>query len=152
MASTSAQTGRATPADGAAYADMNRMLILSFAEVFRSTEFNDKFNIRQFDRVEALRWIRNSTIAPARRMASRLSSKASKRTTVLKGSTINSADDVVLNELGTKQVAQTMRAALPVHTYGVVDNRVTQAFEITFKKRMCPPALLNAGSYVQRVL
>lgn len=42
-------------------------------------------------------------------------------------------------------------AALALHTYTLRDQRVGQAFRITFNETLCSIALLNTGSYIQGV-
>jgi len=49
------------------------MLILSFTEIFATEEFNNQFNIENFDRVAAPRWIRSlfaAVICKANRQSS----------------------------------------------------------------------------------
>lgn len=153
-AKTTASTAasNASNVSNEAYREMNRMLIASFAEIFDDATFKAAFNTANFDRVQALNWMRTSTITPARRIVERMSLKAEKRTKRVANSSIRNENDPVMEELGTQQVGQTFRAALAIHTYGVRDQRVPQAFKNTFLKRQCSIMFLNAGSYIQSVL
>lgn len=134
------------------FVQMNSMLILSFVDIFESEEFNENFNDRDFHRQTALEWIRKYAIPPAVRIVTRLSAKAQGRKNPVANSTIKSTEDVVLNELGTGQVAQTFRDALAVHTWSLRDNRIRQAFRITFSELQASTGFLNEGSYIQAVL
>ena len=131
--------------------EMNRMLIISFVEIFGDEAFNAEFDTGNFSRVEALQWIRTATIAPARRIVARLSAKANSRKEPVKNSTIK-VEDKVLAELGTRQVSQTFRAALAIHSYASKDERVAQVFRNTFVCRNCSVRYLNAGAFIQTVL
>lgn len=48
------------------------MLIISFSEIFATTEFNDEFDIKHFDRVQAVTWIRESSVQEAQPFVSRV--------------------------------------------------------------------------------
>ena len=128
------------------------MLLLSFVEVFRTPQFNAAFNVTRFQRNEAMRWIRASDLGPAQRIVSKMTSKAAARRDPLTDSTINDPDDAVITEMGSRQVSQLFRAALALHTFAVRDQRVHEAFIITFQDRMCSPSYINAGMYLQQVL
>lgn len=54
---------------------MNLMLILSFCDIFPADDFNNRFTVRDFDLVQAQKWIRHSTFSPARLITSLLASK-----------------------------------------------------------------------------
>ena len=129
---------------------MNRMILLSFYEIFGSDEFKDKFNIHRFERSRALEWIRTGSIPSSRRLVERLSMKAQHRTKKL--NTNPGFADEVLNELKTCQVSQLFRAALALQTYSTNDARIHQAFLYTFKEHCTPVKLINAGTFLQTVL
>ena len=117
------------------------MLILSFTEVFAHEDFQKNFNIRDFNRVEGLRWIRTSTIPAARRIVGRLTAKSCGRKAPLENLTIKDREDAVMTELGSRQVSQTFRAALAVYSYADRDPRVNQEFRFTFFDRQCSTML-----------
>lgn len=102
--------------------------------------------MQNFDHFEALTCIRYSNIGTARRIVHRISKKPQERKKTVENATISDNTDVVLNELG-RQVPQTYRAALAIHTYEGKDQRVANAFRITFSDRQCSRMFLNAGSY-----
>ena len=131
---------------------VTRTLIVSFFEVFGDNRFRDSFDTANFDRLQALRWIRNSPLPAAQRIVHAVSEKANKRDTVVNHSTITAPDDPVMLELGTRQVYQTFQAGLALHTYAIRDRRVEEAFKITFLNRQCSLSFLNAGGFIQRVL
>ena len=132
--------------------EINRLLLISFVELFKSEEFGSAFNARGFEKNTAMRWILTSTLPAARRIVSKMAEKARKRKNPLTDSTINDPEDPTLTELGSRQVYQLFRAALAVHTFAMVDVRVREAFTVTFHDVRCSPSFLNAGSYLQQVL
>lgn len=67
-------------------------------------------------------------------------------------STITNKNDVVLNEVVARQVLQTFRSDLAIHTFAKKYQRVRQAFKTNLVDQNCSMMFLNAGSYVQRVL
>ena len=128
------------------------MLILSFIEIFATEQFNAALNVANFNREDALTWMRHSSLPAAQRLINRLAEKSATRTKPLTDTTLKAdPNDAVLMEFGTKQVAQTLRAALAVYTYTVQDQRDGQACRLTFKENLCPTSLLNAGPFLQRV-
>lgn len=131
--------------------EINRMSIISFVDIFGDDAFKAAFDPGNFNRVQALRWIRTATIAPARRIVARMADKAKSRKEPVKNSTIKD-DDPVLAELGTRQVFQTFRAALAIYSYASKDQRIFQVFRNTFISRNCSIRFLNAGSFIQTVL
>lgn len=61
-------------------------------------------------------------------------------------------DDMVSNELGTRQVSRTFRATLAIHFYASKDERFPREFRITFFDRKCSTVFLKTGSDIPRVL
>ena len=154
---TSAGTGKggsgsASSSTNHSYKDVSRTLIVCLFDIFGDDTFRDAFDTGNFNRNESLRWIRKSTLPAAVRIVQLLSSKVEKRGKHANHSTIEDPDDPVMEELGTRQVLQTFQSALALHSYAVLDERVGQAFKITFLNRQCSLAFLNAGGFVQRVL
>lgn len=76
--------------------------------------------MRDFDHIQALNWVRHSTVPPAPRFISRLSSKPKRRKAPVVNYTIESKKDVVLKEHGTRQMSQTFHVALDVHTFATI--------------------------------
>lgn len=68
----------------------------------------------------------------------------------LESSNINSGSEQVLCKLETKHFLQTFRNVLAIRTYTNRDQRVGNAFKITFKDNLFPTAFLSTGSYIQR--
>ena len=129
---------------------MNRMLVLSFVEVFEDETFQAEVKLDDTTRLFIMEWVRNSNIPSAKRIVQRLTAKADKRRSPKAGS--SSATDKVLNELNERQVQQTYRAALSVHAFGCVDQRIKQVFDITFREKLRSITFINAGSYVQAIM
>lgn len=65
---------------------------------------------------------------------------------------IKRKNDVVLIELGKRQMSQTFRAALSLYTFATRYELMTQEFRIIFYGLKCSIMLLNSGCYVQLVL
>lgn len=110
------------------------------------------FTAHDFDSVDAITWMYRSTIGPAGWIIHRMSKKAENREKRVENSTIRHKADVMLFELCMRQVSQTSRAALYIHTYSSRDQRVREAFGFTFYDMQCSIMSLNALSYVQGVL
>lgn len=55
---------------------MNLILILSFEEIFATYEFNEEFNISNFDCTQALAWIREPLLPEAQLIVTRVADKA----------------------------------------------------------------------------
>ena len=103
-----------------------------------------------FNRAQAMRWIRTATIEPAVRIVERLTEKSNSRTKPLPNPM--DPNDLVLSEMHTRQVAQLIRAAHAIYLYSRSDRRVDQVFRITFHDKTRSVAVLNAGNYIQMVL
>lgn len=114
------------------------MLILSFVEKFETEAFKENFDIEIFDRVKAISWTRQVALSQAQHIVKRLSEKSNWRTKALDKSVINTKDDKVLSELGTKQVLQAFRASLTMHAYSVRDRRVGESIQVMFADIQCP--------------
>lgn len=127
------------------------MLIFAFFDVFSTDEINKKVNVRYFDRMQTVDWISHSTIQPARSITIYLASKAQSCKPSAVNSNIKSKKDVVRYKLDTKQVSQTIRAALALHKFRTIDKRIRQAFRINFYDVMCSIMLFNAGCFVLRI-
>lgn len=101
---------------------MNRILILSFAESFATSEFNDEFNVTNLDRVQALTWISESSLPEAQHFVSGDLNKVHWRSKPLQGFTFNSETYKFLSDLGAKQVSQRFRAEMSIHTYTLLEH------------------------------
>lgn len=64
------------------------MFILSFCYISNHEQLNESINVRDFDGVDALIWIRKSNIAPTGRVVHHISKKAEERKKVVDKSTI----------------------------------------------------------------
>lgn len=82
--------------------EINFMFLLSFCEIVSANEVNHKFNVRDFDKLQALNWIHYSNVPPARRILSGLASKPEVCKAAVANSTIDSKKYVALNQIGTR--------------------------------------------------
>lgn len=131
---------------------MNLMFLLSVCNIFPKDELNNRLNARNVDSVQALNWIRDSTVPPARRNICTLASKSQDRKAPLDNFIIKYQKDVVLNGLDARQASQSFCAALALHTFATRDERIKKAFRITFYDRKFSIIILKGGYYVLCVL
>ena len=65
--------------DDGLYKEINRMLVICFLNIFATPEFQQQFDIHNFDRAAALIWIRHSNLKPATIIVKRLAEKSKER-------------------------------------------------------------------------
>lgn len=106
---------------------------------------------QNLDHFQALTCICESPLSEAELIVSRVVDKENRHCTLLEGSNIDSETEKDLCELGTKQVSNTFRPALAIHTFTLRYQHVRKAFRITFKTNLFPVGYLNASSYIQLV-
>lgn len=100
-----------------AYKEINCLFSLFFATILATPGFNDEFDHNTFHCFQELIWICESALLEAQLIVFWVMDKANGLSKPLGSFTINLETDKFLCALRTKQVSQTFRAAIAIHTY-----------------------------------
>lgn len=104
-------------------------IFVAFVEVFQSTAFNEKFSLNSFNSIAFLQWVHEEQVSDARRIQSRITEKAGRRTYGKQFGSLVKEKHPSWRERGTDQVRRVLRRALAFEIYSLKDVHINFIFK-----------------------
>lgn len=132
--------------------EVNCALLFHLVDATETNEFHVHFNISRLYMKQILKLFMFSKTFLAKKIADGMRGKASARSKPLKLAVLESSSDPNLQEMGTEQIRQVLRAFFAVVTYAKKKPRLPESFYTLFRAGQSSMALIIRCQFLQTIL
>lgn len=132
--------------------DFNGSTMPSFVELFDTLKFEQKCDSLELDLKDFLMWVGKAAFFSAKDIMSKMKRKLSRRESELNESKFLISEKMVLQDIGTEQIVQVIRASLAIHTYKLKYGRIWKLFIPMSSDQDYPASLLSGARFLHLVL